>query len=222
VVCNYLDQADEEATYEMSGDAVVDAANIRVGSTGYGAYAAGRFSQTSPDNIVNVSQELSLVRGGTYELVDGVLTAEGEIIRDTGVFQQSGGRNQAKCIRVNAGGRYEYTGGELAFGNMVVQGVFDLNDKPITLSLDSGVMDISLGGFESSGNAALDLGSQALLVVSPGFDPNTAFGDFSNRARSTRSGPRWSSHPGGVSPQPSTSRITWNAAVRFSLPRAGL
>jgi len=185
-VYSFLEYGGREASYEMSRTAILDADTVRV--SGYSTngpsgmiHSVGRFSQSSPDNIVNVANELTVSRGGTYELSDGVLTADVEIIRNEGVFRQSGGRNAANRIDVDAGGRYEYTGGELAFGGMLVEGVFDLNDQSTTLSLNNGLADISQGRFEGADNATLALGAQVLLVVSPGFDPDVAFGAFSNQ-----------------------------------------
>jgi hypothetical protein len=171
----------EESKYEMSGTASLNAGDIGVAASLYGSVGgAGRFVQASPDTTV-VTGELFVGQGGTYELIDGLLSAGSENVYEGGVFRQSGGRNQAGDIVIANTGRYEYTGGELSFENMIVDGVFDLSDQAVAVSIPSGVLDISQGSFEGGRFAELHLGSQSLLIVAPGADPGTAFGVFSNQ-----------------------------------------
>jgi len=170
----------ETVTYDLS------AGDLRAQKEYVGYEGAAVFTQTGGSNTV--LGDLVLARGewaqGTYDLVEGALTAAGAEyvgLEGAATFSQSGGANTTRYLRVGPRGRYEYTGGALNIGSgLEVVGEFDFGGQPWSLNQDNVVLNFGSGGVEGVDNLCVTLGLNSLLVVPPGFDPSSAFAAYAN------------------------------------------
>ena len=159
--------------YQMNAGDLNVSGYLMIG--GY-THDTGTFTQTG--GTVNVAGRVGLGSGpASYVLQDGTLNAQELGVSGSGVFRQSGGTAVANWLRVESGGRYEYTHGNLAIGGLTISGVLDLAGKTVTVpATDGAVLDfrsIAPGTVLNAQNAAFVAGPNTLTIVTPGLDPSS-------------------------------------------------
>jgi hypothetical protein len=158
-------------TYNLSGNATINDGNIVIGMDGNGS-----FNQTGGSVAAAGSGPSALILGadptghGTYILSAGSLTIAGQeetiggFHGGTGIFQQSGGNNQAGDLAINAGGSYT-----LSAGNLTSNSVEEINAGTFTQTGGSNNLSNQLivGGL---GAASYSLSGGFLSIGTLGFE----------------------------------------------------
>jgi hypothetical protein len=128
---------------------------------------------------------------GQYLLSGGTLTVSTLDVGATspssnGTFTQSGGVATVNWLDINSGGYFALSGGTLLInGELVNHGHVDLSDGTL---IASRLVDLSAGTLTASPNAHVVGKAGSLIVLPAGFDPNTAFGYYSNLGKTLISG----------------------------------
>jgi autotransporter-associated beta strand protein len=181
----YLDlgtNSGSSGTYSLSGIAQLTARTEYVGN-----YGTGSFLQSGGTNGV-LYLDLGTYSGssGTYNLSgSGQLTAGTEYIGSpfaggSGAFLQTAGTNTVSLLSITRFGSYMLGGGGLQVDGIVNQGILAGGAAPARL-VDSGILDLTVGSWQSLGNVNLSMGDSSLLIVPVGFDPSSyGFSVFSH------------------------------------------
>jgi autotransporter-associated beta strand protein len=124
----------------------------------------GTFTQTGGTNTVSNALFLGFSGSGTYDLIDGVLSAGTENIgfntastfsqsggtnlaiteNISSVYLQSGGINSPVLLNIASGGSYTFSGGTLNIvGGLTNSGVLDLTSSAVSLNSSSAILDFS-------------------------------------------------------------------------------
>ena len=119
--------------------------------------------------------------GGSVQMTGGSLSTTVLDDGNSGVasFVQTAGKNTVYYLTVGATGTYQLNGGSLQInGGLSNQGVF-AGGGVAALSGSNCLVDLSAGTLQGTGAISVNLGSNTLLVVPAGFNPNTAFASYS-------------------------------------------
>lgn len=174
-----------------SGSYTLGSGTLKSAMQNIGYYGTGTFTQTGGSNVnddisTQYSSQLCLGRfagsNGTYDLRNGPLSVGGEYIgyddAATALFMQSGGTNTTSYMAIGPGGTLRLSGGTLQVnGSLLNRGVFDGSGSG-TLIVNGGITDLASGTILNPGGLALTVGSNTLLIVPAGFDPETKFRNY--------------------------------------------
>ena len=123
-------------------------------------------------------------------------------------FQQTGGTNTAAYVNLG-GGCYVLSGGllELSAGLQLAGGTLNCGGGAATIQAGSGtIVDLSSGSVVNTASTSLSLGADSLLIVSQGFNPATAFLNYSNLGATEILGTTFRVRPARASAGPARSR----------------
>jgi fibronectin-binding autotransporter adhesin len=182
-----LDQSRYGSTYVLAGSGLLTAPNEYVGYIG-----TGTFTQTGGTNsLPGGNLYLGYYSGGmgTYNLSGGVLDPLNEYVgvNGTGIFYQSGGVNTTTNVSVSGGyylltaGLLQGTGGGtigVVNGGFQSPGTLDLSQFVAVSAGTGALLDLS-GNVLNTGGVSLSVGSDSLLIVTPGFNP-ASYASYSN------------------------------------------
>ena len=168
-------------TYSLSGNGYLSAPTENIGVS-----ASGSFTQSGGTNSVSASLTLGTNSGGTgaYSLSGGVLTGPAETVGNgstaAGLFQQTGGLNNAATLAIAASGVYQLHGGTLQVnGDLTNSGVLDGGNTSAVLSIvASAIADFSSGTLQNTGSTTVIGGPFTLMNFPAGFNTATAFGSY--------------------------------------------
>ena len=165
-------------TYTLSGSGLLSVPNEFVAYAG-----SGNFTQSGGTNAV--LQGLYVGGNGIYSLSgSGLLSAPIETVGasstyTTTLFQQSGGTNTTSLFTIGTNATYQLTGGTLQVDTAWANGgVFDGGNSPGTLNANC-LLDLTSGTWQNLGATSVNMGTNSLLIVPPGFNPSTGFGGYS-------------------------------------------
>ena len=133
------------------------------------------------------SADLTLTGGSRYVLSGGTATITDELIVSGAgdVYQQSGGVMSVSDIRGRTAGRLEVTGGNLNIGHrfdLAASATLDFGSGTATMTVASNaVADLALGTVSNAGNTTYTAGVQSESYFPVGFNPYTAFNNFSSQ-----------------------------------------
>jgi autotransporter-associated beta strand protein len=170
-----------------AGAIQMEGGTLTTNTTFVGYSGVGSFTHSAGINATGTLY-VGWSKSGTYTLSgSGELSASIESIGtylDTGLMQQTGGTNSADYISIGAKGQYKFTGGRLLItGGLDNRGILDFDGGPAVMqAADNTIINLSLSGglLKNTQAASLTLGANSLLIVPSGFDPTTAFANFSS------------------------------------------
>ncbi|MBE3098135.1 MAG: autotransporter-associated beta strand repeat-containing protein, partial [Planctomycetes bacterium] len=178
----------------FNGTATVDGIGSLWNNTG-SLYVGGWEFNAGGAGSITVKNGGQLTVGGTLGLwnPDSAVTVSGEgqlaAMEEYvgGTFLQTSGTNTTMYLSVEKGGAYEFPGGNLLIGGgLNNEGTLDFGlpgSVPTAyLMASNALINLARPGSSVLGAvaAALDIGTNSLLIVPEGMDPTTAFGDYSN------------------------------------------
>jgi len=166
-----------KGSYELAGGQLTASEEI------VGSHGNGSFIHTAGKNTITGRLRLGYASTahGTYEISGtGELNADTVWVGDngTGAVTQNGGTADLGYLSIQPGSHYYHKGGSLTVSDGVdVDGTLDFDNKAVSTTM-SGVVDFVDGSVTQSGSANLELGTDSLMLVPAGFDPNAAFSSF--------------------------------------------
>ena len=153
-------------------------------SIGYAGTAS--FTQSGGTNTLSGTLYLGNATGssGSYALSGGCLSTPLEYVGflpgTSGSFQQTGGLNATTTLLIGSGQRYQLSGGTLLLGGGLANGgTVDGGNSPATLIANC-LVDLSSGAWTNLSGLSLNMGSNSLLIVPPGFNPATGLAGYSS------------------------------------------
>ncbi len=162
--------------YELSGDALLQAGDMRLGCHGTTMFdhAGGTVDVAG---TLHVGYETGLV---LYSLAAGDLQCGQLRLGEYGIgrFSQTGGTASTGYLLVGPASTYRIEAGSLAAqGSGLIQGTLDWAGGGGSVSM-AGIIDASRGRVLNASGGTFHLGPESLAIFPAGFDPTTAFGTF--------------------------------------------
>jgi autotransporter-associated beta strand protein len=179
------ESAGSHGFYNLSGTGALLSGTQCVGYSG----GLGTFTQTGGTNSVSNALFLGFSGSGTYDLIDGFLSAVTENIgyntpstfTQTGgtnlatteninsVYTQSGGTNWPLLLNITSAGSYTFSGGALDIrGGLINKGILDLASSAVTMNAASNILDFSGGLPINAQFASFNADSHTLVIVPSG------------------------------------------------------
>ncbi len=149
---------------------------------GYNAYGIYRLSDTGTlnTNKMFLGKQANgefLQNGGTSNIAT---LAIGDV--NTGTYTLSNGQNTVKYMIIQNTGNYTYQGGTLQIdAGLDLKGTLDLDDKSVTVSCGSAIINLADGNIANAGAGTLDVGTNSLTIYASGQHPSTLFGTFNTQ-----------------------------------------
>ena len=165
--------------YNLCGSGLLSA----TGASEYIGYnGVGSFTQSGGTNATaNLYLASQVGSSGSYSLGGGLLCAANEYIgyAGSGSFVQTGGINRAAAVNVT-GGIYQLSAGTLELSTLqLAGGTLQGGGVATIVAGSSSIVDLS-GAVVNTSSTSLTVGPNSLVIVSAGFDPASAFQNYSN------------------------------------------
>ncbi len=192
--------------YYLYGTGQLSAVNETIGSSGTGSFIHMSGTNTLSGSLY-LGYNSSCTGASYYLSGTGQLSAINEYIgySAAALLQQNGGMNNATDISIGQAGVYQFIGGSLQVsGGLVNQGSLDFNGfgagdlqisgcldnqgtidfggSPIVMNVSNAIVNFARTGsaLTNSQAATLNIGTNSLLIIPPGFNPANAFQHFNN------------------------------------------
>jgi len=181
---NYIGTTNKPTTFTQSGGAFNVAAGDGTSGILY-VQNGSRYEQSG--GALSIGQDMQLSNGSRYVISGGTATIGDELVLSAAgdMYQQSGGAVTVANIRGRTGSRLDVTGGSLAVGKrfeLATSAVLDFGSGTASISVPGyGVVDLAAGTVSNAGNASYTAGVQSESYFPAGFNPYTAFKNFSSQ-----------------------------------------